>query len=237
MECLRVEKLSKSFGALMAINNVSLSLQEGERRAIIGPNGAGKTTLLNLITGQLLRDTGNIYFYGQKITTMPVHQRVHLKLARTFQLNNIFLNLTVLHNILLAIQAQRSCRFGIFRPLSKYKSLFDEAEELLNHWNMWEKRDTLVDQLSYGEQRYIELILCLSSNPKLVLLDEPTAGLSPMEADTFITKLQNLGRKITVLMIEHNMDAVFKLADYTVAEGDKEKIRVDPKVVSIYLGR
>jgi branched-chain amino acid transport system ATP-binding protein len=244
METVRTEGLSKSFAGFKALTNVSLIVEEGERRAIIGPNGAGKTTLLKLITGELRPSTGRIYIFDQDVTTMPVHQRVHLGLGRTFQILNLFSNLTVLNSVVTAIQAFKHFRFGMFRSLSAYHSAFDEAQELLRLHGLWESRDTITKELSYGDQRRLEMVLCLSSNPRLVLLDEPTAGLTPADIVSFSAMIRSLGRDTTLIIVEHNMDAVFDLAEritvlhygQVIAEGTKQEIKVDHRVREVYLG-
>jgi branched-chain amino acid transport system ATP-binding protein len=244
MEAVMIEGLSKSFGGLAALSQVSLTVAEGERRAVIGRNGAGKTTLINLLTGELRSSAGRVYIFGQDVTTMPLHRRVQLGLGRTFQVMNLFSDLTVSKSVALAILASRPYRFGMFRSLSDYEGLFNEAQELLKQWDLWEKRDFVTKELSYGDQRRLELLLSLASKPKLMLLDEPTAGLSPAETSNFITMIQSLGRDITLIVVEHDMDVVFDLADritvlhygQVIAEGTKEEIKADPKVREIYLG-
>lgn len=244
MESLRAEGLSKNFGSLYAVQNVSLSIRSGERRAIIGPNGAGKTTLLNLFTGELMPSAGRIYIFGQEVTTVPVHQRVHLGLARTFQVMNLIFDLSVLDNVQLAIQAVMPFRFGMFRSQNAYTNLLDEAQRLLSQWGLWEKRKDLVRHLSYGEQRRTELIMALASKPKVLLLDEPTSGLSEAAAASFIAMIRGLGQDTTLVIVEHDMDVVFELADYitvldhgqVIAEGTKEEIKANPKVREVYLG-
>ena len=243
MECLRVEGVSKNFGSLHAVKDVSLSVPSGERRAIIGPNGAGKTTLFNLLTGELEPSAGRIYMLGQDVTTMPVHRRARLGLARTFQVLNIIPNLSVLDNVTLAIQAIKPFRFGMFRSQSVYTGLFEEAQRLLEQWGLWERRKALVEELSYGQQRRVELIMAMASKPGLLLLDEPTGGLSQEASASFIDMLRGLGRDTTLVIVEHDMDVVFELADYitvlhqgkVIAEGTKEEIRANCRVREVYL--
>ena len=244
MESLKAEGISKNFGSLYAVQNVSLSIRSGERRAIIGPNGAGKTTLFNLFTGELKPSAGRIHMFGQDITAIPVHQRVHFGLARTFQIMNLIANLSVLDNVKLAVQAAKPFRFGIFRPQSAYADLFDEAQALLTQWGLWEKRNDRVQDLSCGQQRRIELIMALASKPKILMLDEPTSGLSQEAAASFLDMVRALGRDTTVVIVEHDMDVVFDLADYitvlhngqVIAEGTKGEIKSNHKVREVYLG-
>ncbi|HEY48747.1 MAG TPA: ABC transporter ATP-binding protein [Dehalococcoidia bacterium] len=244
MELLKAEGVSKNFDSLYAVQNVSLSVSGGERRAIIGPNGAGKTTLFNLLAGELEPCSGRIYLFGQDVTTTPVHQRVHLGLARTFQIMNLIPNLSVLDNVKLAIQAIKPFRFGMFRSQNAYTSLLDEAQSLLDRWGLWGKRQDLMQELSYGQQRRVELIMALASKPKILLLDEPTSGLSEAAAASFLDMIRELGRDITVVIVEHDMDVVFDLADYitvlhhgeVIAEGTGREIKDNHMVKEIYLG-
>ncbi len=244
MESLRTESLSISFGNLAAVNNVSLSVGNGECRAIIGPNGAGKTTFFNLVTGRLNPSSGRIYFFGRDITSLPLHQRVHLGVARTFQVTNLMFNLSVLDNVQLAVKAVMAFRSGLFRPQDRYVELYREAERLLSQWRLWERRNELVKDLSYGEQRLVELIMALASKPKILLLDEPTSGLSEAEASSFVSVIRGIKEEITLIIVEHHMDVVFDLAEYitvlhygeVIAEGTKEEIKTNPKVKEVYLG-
>jgi len=244
MEYLKAEGLSRNFGSLNAVQNVSFSISSGERRAIIGPNGAGKTTLFNLFTGELEPSSGRIYMFGRDVTAAPVHQRVHLGMARTFQVLNLIPNLSVLDNVRLAVQATERFRFGMFRSQNAYSILFDEARSLLNRWGLWQKRDYPVQELSYGQQRRVELIMALASKPKILLLDEPTSGLSESAASSFLKMIQELGRDTTLVIVEHDMDVVFGIADYitvlhhgeVIAEGTGEEIKANRTVRDIYLG-
>ncbi len=244
MEALRVEKLSKDFGGVRALNEVSLSVEAGERRAVIGANGAGKTTLINLINGEMPPTFGNVYILGKDVTGRPVHDRVHLGVGRSCQINSLFLNISVLDNVLLALQATQPFRFQMLRSISKYDHLSANAQALLTARGLWEKRDFPVVDLSYGEQRRIEIVLSLASAPKLLLLDEPTAGLSSSETSDIVELVRSLGRDISVLFISHDMDVIFSIADritvlhhgQVIAEGTPEEIRANPKVKEIYLG-
>ena len=244
MQALSVKGLCKNFGGLQVLQDVSFYVEKGERLAIIGPNGAGKTTLLNTISGELAPSAGSIYIFGQDISNESIHSRVHLGLARSYQLNRLFPNLTVLDNVLLALQGTRWSRFQMFRPNAAYVNLFTKAKALLNSTDLWGKRESLIKNLSYGEQRQIEIILGLASEPKLLLLDEPTAGLSIAESNVFTNNLCNLTRDITVVFIAHDMDIVFGLADRIIvlyfgkiiAQGMPKEIQTDTRVKEIYLG-
>src|SRR3990172_2802314 len=244
MEALRVERLSKNFGGVKALHEVSLSVKAGERRAIIGANGAGKSTLLNLINGEMAPTSGVVRILGRDVTGMPVHDRVHLGVGRSCQINNLFLRISVLDNVLLALQATQPLRFQMLRSISKYDHLFANARELLTARGLWEKKNVPAVDLSYGEQRRLEIVLSLASSPKLLLLDEPTAGLSTSETSDIIELVRGLGREITVLFISHNNDVIFAIADgitmlhygQVIAEGTPEEIKANPKVKQIYLG-
>ena len=226
------------------MKEVSLAVKEGECRAIIGPNGAGKTTLFNLLTGQFSPSSGHVYLFGRDVTLLPVHQRVHLGLARTFQVTNLMFNLSILDNVQLAVKAMMPFRSALLMPQHHYATLSHEAERLLSQWKLWERRSELVKDLSYGEQRLVELVMALASKPKILLLDEPTSGLSEGEASSFVSIIREAKQDSTVVIVEHHMDVVFDLADYitvlhygeVIAEGTKGEIRADPRVKEVYLG-
>lgn len=244
MEALSLENISKNFDGLQALKNVSLRIEEGERWGIIGPNGSGKTTLLNIISGVLRPSSGKIYLFEREVTNKPLHAFAHLGLTRTFQLNTLFLPLTILDNVVLAIQGIKPFRFGMFRSLNSYDVLFAQSKEILLRWGLWDKRELPVQDLSYGDQRCLELILGLVSNPKVILLDEPTAGLSSQERIVFTKVIKDFQPNITIVIVEHNIGAIFELArniivlDHgeIIAKGDKESIRTDKRVREVYLG-
>lgn len=239
-----MQALSKNFGGLRAIHDVSLEIEEGERRAIIGPNGAGKTTLFNLISGFLFPSSGHIYLLGRDVTNLQVHQRAALGMARTFQVTNLFPKLTLFENILLGVQAIKRARFCFYRQASGFREMILETERLLKEWNLWGKREVFIKNLSYGEQRQIEVIMALAAKPRLLLLDEPTAGLSPAETASVASIIKSLPREITTILIEHDMDVAFEIAEKItvlhfgsiLAEGSLEQIKGNPEVSEIYLG-
>ena len=244
MTSLVVENLSKSFGGLQALDRVSLEVQQGERRALIGPNGAGKTTLFHIISGAVPASDGRLYLFGRDATNMPTHRRAALGLARTFQITNLFSNLTLKKNLLLAAQGLDHTKFSFLRPMSSYKQIHDKVDGLLQEWDLWEHRDTLVRNLSHGTQRQIEILLALIQQPKLLLLDEPTGGLSPAETASVSNIIRSLPADISVLLIEHDMDVAFDLVDTVtvlhlgrvLADGPRDEVRADARVQEIYLG-
>ena len=242
--CLVLEGLTKNFGGLMAVDNVSTEVEAGERRGIIGPNGAGKTTLFNLICGEWPPSAGKIVHFGRDVTRIPAHKRIALGIARTFQITNLFPNLTVLQNLLLAAQGLERTKYVMYLPISSYKHLYEKSRGFLEEVELWEKRNVLVKNLSHGEQRQIEVCLALIGQPRLLLLDEPTAGLSPAETLSFTTMLKKLDRDMTILLIEHDMDVAFEVAENItvlhqgslIASGKKEDIKANTTVQEIYLG-
>jgi branched-chain amino acid transport system ATP-binding protein len=244
MEALKVEGVTKSFGGVHALQDISFSVEQGERLAIIGPNGAGKTTLFNVINGQFPASAGRIFFFGQEITTMPTHDRTSLGLARTFQLTSLFLNLTVLDNIMLALHGTKPSRFQMFRSVHSYQPVLDRADELLGILELREMKDLPVKTLSYGEQRKMEIALSLASDPKMLLLDEPGNGLTTAESAVLIKMIRDFASDLTLLIVAHDMDLVFSVADRIIvlhygrmiAEGNREVIQADPDVKEIYLG-
>jgi len=244
MEALRVEHLSKDFGGVRAVDDVSMSVAVGERLAIIGPNGAGKTTLFNLLNGQLPPTDGKVYLFGREITHLPAYRRAHLGMARSFQATTLFLNLRVMDNLLLALHGTRPSRFQMFRSGSAHKQLYIKARELLGLMGLWEKRNNRVDAVSYGEQRKLEIALSLASEPKLLLMDEPSNGLTKAEGADIIGMIRDLGKDITVILVAHDMDLVFGVAERiivlhygeVIAEGDPGEISRHPKVKVIYMG-
>jgi len=244
MTALEVDELSHRFGGLAALADVSLAVAPGERLAIIGPNGAGKTTLFNIVTGIFRPSAGRIRLFGHDVTRLPTHRRAQLGLARTFQISTLFPRLTVLDSVLLAVQGLDPARFTLHRRRASYGHLRERAEALLADWGLADRAGQVTRQLSYGEQRQVELILALAGAPKVLLLDEPTAGLSPAETASVAEMIRRFSRDTTILLIEHDMDVALDLVDRVtvlfqgrvLAEGRTDEIRGNPKVADIYFG-
>jgi branched-chain amino acid transport system ATP-binding protein len=244
MEVLKVESLTQSYGGLQVLHDVSFSLETGERVALIGPNGAGKTTLLNVLTGFVPPMAGRVTLLNQNVTNMPSNKRVSLGLARSFQINSLFPRLSLFVNVLLAIQGVQTTRFRWLRPIKAYTGNTALARELLMRVNLWDERDSPVDVLSHGQKRQVEIVLALASKPKLLLLDEPSAGLASGESNNFMDMIHSLTKETTVFFCAHDLDLVFTLADRVlvlyygkiIAQGTPEEIQDDTKVQEIYLG-
>ncbi len=244
MEAIRVEGLCKSFGGVVATNNVSFRVDRGGRLVIIGPNGAGKSTLFNLLNGQLPLDSGKVFLFGEDVTHLPLHKRAHRGMARSFQLTSLFPELTVMDNMMLALHGLRPSRFNLFRRTGSYSVLRDKGKELLSLFDLWSKRDEQINKISYGEQRKLEIALCLASDPRLLLLDEPSAGLTTSERQAVMEMIRNLPPDIAVIIVDHDMDLVFGLANriivlhfgQIIAEGTPEEIQAHPKVKEVYMG-
>jgi branched-chain amino acid transport system ATP-binding protein len=241
---LALQGVSKSFGGLRAVNRVTLEVYSGDRKGIIGPNGAGKTTLFNLITGALQPTSGRIELFGKEVTTWPTYRRTALGMARTFQITTLFPKLTVLDNVLLAVQGLRAMKFVMWRPLTSYRAVYAKAQALLEKAGYWERRDVEIRHLSHGEQRQIEIVLALASDPRVLLLDEPAAGLSSGESHEMAAFLQGLDPQLAILMIEHDMDVAFAVVDSIavmhygeiIEQGSRDLIRTSTRVRDIYLG-
>jgi branched-chain amino acid transport system ATP-binding protein len=241
---LEVQGLSVHFGGLAAVKDVTFSIEPGERLVMIGPNGAGKTTLFNLLTGQLKPSGGRVVFKGQDITHKPVFARTQLGMARSFQITSLFPNETVLTNALIAMQGTRSGRYRLWGSFTRDRALQRSAQELLETVDLWDKRREVVASLAYGEQRKLEMGLSLASGPELLLLDEPSCGLTPTESADITERIRALGKKITVLMIAHDMDLVFGVAERIIllhfgeisCEGTCDEIRANQTVKDIYMG-
>ncbi len=241
---LELKGLSKSFGGLRAVRGVTLKIMPGDRKAIIGPNGAGKTTLFNLITGIFPATSGEVLLFGKDVTAWPSHRRTALGMARTFQITSLFPRLSVLDNVLLAIQGLRPSKFVMWRFQSSYGDVYDKAHGLLERAAFMDRKDTQVRYLSHGEQRQLEIVLGLASDPKILLLDEPAAGLSSGESAEMAKFLMGLDPDLAILLIEHDMDVVFDVASQisvlhfgeVMETGPTEQIRNSSKVQEIYLG-
>jgi branched-chain amino acid transport system ATP-binding protein len=242
---LRLEHLVRNFGGLRAVNDVSLSVEPGERRAIIGPNGAGKTTLFNLISGEIPVASGLVELDGQDVTRLAAYQRANLGVGRTFQRNNLFFGLSVFENVRLAIQHGHRISHRFFAPASNFTSVNDTALRLLEQIGLADCRHGAAGALAYGQQRALEIALALANEPKVLLLDEPTAGMSPAETDEMVELIVGLPRSLTILIIEHDMDVIFSLANkitvlhygQVLAEGTPADIQANPQVQAIYLGQ
>lgn len=241
---LELKGLSKSFGGLHAVRGVDLKVMPGDRKAIIGPNGAGKTTLFNLITGIFPSTSGEVLLFGEDVTRWSSHRRTALGMARTFQVTHLFPKLTVLDNVLLAIEGVRNSKFVMWRFLSSYRGTYEKAHGLLERARFLDRKDVEVRYLSHGEQRQLEIVLGLASDPKILLLDEPAAGLSSGESTEMARFLMALDPNLAILLIEHDMDVVFDVADHisvlhfgeVLESGPMEQIRSSAKVQEIYLG-
>lgn len=241
---LELKGLSKSFGGLHAVRDVSLQIFPGDRKAIIGPNGAGKTTLFNVITGIFPASSGQVLLFGQDVTAWPSHRRTALGMARTFQITSLFPKLTVLDNVLLAIKGMRKTKFVMWRLLSSYRDVYEKAHQHLEQAGYLDRKDVQVRNLSHGEQRQLEIVLGLASDPKILLLDEPAAGLASGESQEMGQFLKRLDPNLAILLIEHDMDVVFDYADHisvlhfgeVVETGATEQIRRSARVQEIYLG-
>ena len=240
---LRLDRLSKSFGGLPAVDGISLSIAQGERRLLLGPNGAGKTTLFNLITGDLPADSGTVEVHGREISRSRPHRRAHLGLARTYQVITLFPD-TLLHNVMLALLGGSPARWNVLVPLSRREDLRERARALLDRVGLAHAADRHLSATSYGEQRRLELAMALAQNPRVLLLDEPFAGLSREERRDIQSQLTAIPREVTVVMIEHDLDIALSFAERVtvmhqgriVVEGTRGEVVADARVQEIYLG-
>jgi branched-chain amino acid transport system ATP-binding protein len=242
--CLLLDDVSREFGGLKAVDGVNLTVRPGERQAVIGPNGAGKTTLFNLISGEIAATRGRVVFFGDDITTLPPHQRAARGISRTFQITRLFPNLTVEENLLLACAALDRRKFTFHRSLASCTDLVARAAALVMDFGLEPLRHELARNLAYGNQRKLEVALSMAGRPRLLLLDEPMAGLSPAERDSMQQLLLGLDAAMAVLLIEHDIDVAFGFAAHitvlhqgsVLAAGSRDAIAANPRVQESYLG-
>jgi branched-chain amino acid transport system ATP-binding protein len=244
MTLLRTVSLSRSFGSLVVTNNVNLSIEAGERHVIIGPNGAGKTSFVNQIGGQLRPSSGRILLKDVDITGWSPDRISRMGVSRTFQRNNLFQNLSVLENLRLAVQARRGQPLNFYTPVHRLRPLIERSEELMLQVHLDPNGSILARNLSYGAQRQLEIGIALAGEPELLLLDEPTSGMSPAETARMIDLIASLPRTLSILMIEHDMNVVFSIADRItvlyygemLATGTATEIQANDRVREVYLG-
>jgi branched-chain amino acid transport system ATP-binding protein len=241
---LEVRELRKRFGGVVATDGVSLDVREGEVHALIGPNGAGKTSLIAQLSGSLMPDSGEIRFAGADVTRMPQHRRVRAGLARSYQITRLFKGFSALDNVALAVQARSGSSLSFWRPVAREAALFDEARALLDEVGLARRADAPAATLSHGEQRALEVGVALATRPRLLLLDEPMAGTGPEESARMVELIERIRTRATILLVEHDVDAVFRLADRVsvlvngrvIASGEPRAVREDPEVIVAYLG-
>jgi len=241
---LSARNLVKKFGGINATNNVTLNLRKGARHALIGPNGAGKTTLINLLTGVLEPTEGSISLEGQDITRLAPHQRVRRGMVRTFQINQLFNSMTPLQTLGLVVSQQQGLGAGLWKPLGSSKAVAERCGQLLEQFRLAEVRDQRTEHLAYGKRRLLEIAIALACEPRVLLLDEPVAGVPAGEREELLQTVAALPADVSVLLIEHDMDLVFSFANRmtvlvngtVLTEGDPEQIANDPQVKAVYLG-
>jgi branched-chain amino acid transport system ATP-binding protein len=241
---LSTQGLVMRFGGITATNNVTMELRRGARHALIGPNGAGKTTLINLLTGVLVPTEGRITLLGEDITSLAPHKRVARGLVRTFQINQLFDSMTPLETLALVVSQHRGLGAGWWRPLGADKTVTARASQLLEQFRLAEVAGQQVKHLAYGKRRLLEIAIALACEPRVLLLDEPVAGVPAGEREELLQTVADLPAEVSVLLIEHDMDLVFSFADRMtvlvngtlLTEGDPEIIANDPKVKEVYLG-
>lgn len=241
---LRTRELSKRWGSFIANDSLSLDLASGARHALIGPNGAGKTTFINLLTGYHRASSGDVFLSGERVTALPQHERVRRGLARTFQINTLFPGMTVLESVLLVIVERRGLSRAPFRSTSRLQAERHEASALLERLRLADESGTPSEQLAYGKQRLLELALALATRPRILLLDEPASGIPAAESREMFQVIAELPRDVTILLIEHDMDLVFRFAERIsvlsagrlLAQGTPEEVARDSRVREVYLG-
>lgn len=246
-ELIRTKGLSKSFGKFTAVEGVDLNLQSGIVTSIIGPNGAGKTTLINLLTGMLLPDSGKIFFKGEEITKLSIDRRVKKGIVRSFQIMNTFLGLSVAENVLLPVLSRLNKSWGIFFRADDHQDAMAEVENILKGIGLWEKRTSLAKEISHGDQRLLEISIAIATDPVICFLDEPTAGMNPIERSRVLDfiKKKAAESKVTFIIIEHDMDVIFSLSERMIvmnqgkilAEGEPTQVSENKEVRDIYLGK
>ncbi len=242
MPVLETRRLSKHFGGLIAVNNVDCRVEPGELRSIIGPNGAGKTTFFNMIAGDLSATSGQVVFKGQDVTRLSTFERSHQGLGRTYQITNIFPRLTVLENVRIAAQSRKTT-FNMWTTVPGHRELLDKADHIVERIRLADKRHHLAGTLAHGEQRYLEVGITLATDPELLLLDEPTAGMSPEESRQTAEFIRGLANPLTIVLVEHDMEIVMGISDRItvlhngaiLAEGSVDEIRADADVRRVYL--
>jgi branched-chain amino acid transport system ATP-binding protein len=245
MALLEIKDLQKDFSGLKVLFGIDLAVEEGEKHAIIGPNGAGKSTIFNLITGKYVPSRGKIFFRNRDITGFPPHRILHSGIARSFQITNIFRSMTIFENFRNAVLSKRKLHYNIFSPLSRMGDIVEETEKVMSLVGLSEKRNELAGELAHGHQRSLEIGLTMAMDPELILLDEPTAGMSKSETLEMVQLIEKVTERKTLIIVEHDMDVVFSLASRitviyygkVLASGAPEEIRSDLRVKDAYLGR
>ena len=241
---LEVCGLTKRFGGLVVTDNVDLGIRRHETHALIGPNGAGKTTLIGQLSGALTPDRGRVLFDGRDVTGLSAHERARLGFARSFQITSVFHHVTVRDNVALAVLSRSGSSFRFWKPVAEEESLHTEANDVLQQMGLEAMAERMAGTLSHGEHRQLELAITLATRPQLLLLDEPMAGMGPEESERMVALLERLKPYFTILLVEHDMDTVFRLADrisvmvsgHLIATGSGEEIRANAQVRTAYLG-
>ena len=244
MPLLETRHVSKAFGALLAVGRVDLKVESGLVHSIIGPNGAGKTTLFNLLAGVLTPTSGQVMYEGRDISTLKVHQRARIGIGRSYQVTSIFPELTVHENVRLAVQARSGHNFALFRPAAGLGEINDRADGILAEMGLLDLRDRTASTIPYGSQRSLDVAIALATDPKLLLLDEPTSGMSPEDTVKMIGLVERISEKYTITLIEHHMKVVMSISDRitvlsqgeVIAEGPPEEIQRNEDVRKAYLG-